>query len=80
VLALDEEQRAEAVLKVTEGFARLVDQYVMTVTEGLCALESENGGVMAQPDIEDRKARILKGLDTLDGLMVSIRGITSTSS
>ena len=50
---------------------RLVDNYVMIVTEGLCSMENENGPVTQTPEIIDRKARILAGLDNLDRLMSS---------
>lgn len=56
-----------------EKFARLVDAYVMAVTEGLCSLEHQAPGVMTRPGISDRKARILQGLDVLDGLLTEYR-------
>lgn len=79
MLAIDNERRIEEVLKATEGFFGLIDSYVMTVTESLCALESENRQIMERPEILDRKARILESLDVLDRLMAKHRRTVADS-
>lgn len=68
------------VLKACEGLDRLLDEYVMVVTEGLCALENENPRIMEQPQVLDRKTRILELLDTLDMLTASHRNGSTTDS
>lgn len=65
------------ILRETEYFARLVDQFVMVVTEGLCSMENENSRVARNPEIIVRKARILDGLDNLDRMMARYQNSTS---
>lgn len=52
---------------------RLVDNYVMAVTERLCSLESHNPRVMGQSGFVEKRARILAGLDALDELVAGLR-------
>lgn len=53
--------------------ARLVDNYVMTVTESLCAMENDNPRAMGQSGLVAQRAHILARLDVLDGLAADLR-------
>lgn len=68
------------ILKACEGLDRLLDEYVMVVTEGLCTLENENPQIMKQEQVHDRKTRILELLDTLDMLTANHRSGSTTDS
>lgn len=57
-----------------EKFGRLVDEYVIVVTERLCSLDNEMPGLMQRSDMSDHKARILRGLEALDRLVADYRG------
>lgn len=65
-------RNAEA-LQVAEKIARIVDEYVMDITEGLCSLENRNCGGKLLPKIGSLKVRTLENLDRLDRLMSDYR-------
>lgn len=67
-------------LKVSDGFAELVDKYVMAVTEGLCSLENQNRSVMERSDLVEHRNRIMEDLDALDGLMAGFRDTVALAS
>lgn len=68
-----EDQIAKAVDDLELQVGRLVDNYVMAVTERLCSIENDNPRVMGQSGFVEKRARILAGLDALDELVAGLR-------
>lgn len=66
-------QAAEAVGELELLIGRLVDNYVMAVTESLCSMENDNPGVMQQSGLVAQRAQILARLDALDELAAGLR-------
>lgn len=62
----------------SERFSSIVDQFIMSVTQSLCALEQENGAAMEAEENKAMKALILETLNSLDGMVFHYRnGIES---
>lgn len=66
-------QAAEAVGELELLIGRLVDNYVMAVTESLCSMENDNPGVMRKSGLVAQRAQILARLDALDALAAGLR-------
>lgn len=65
----------------SERFSSIVDQFIMSVKQSLCALEQENGSAMAAEENKAMKALILEALNSLDGLAYQYRnGIESIAT
>lgn len=59
--------------EISDRVARVVDSYVMAVTERLCALENRDRDATERSEFVERKARILESLDVLDRLVAAFR-------